>query len=355
MTASNYGPGLPRWPATQAVIPGSAIMRATPEDFVVSEELGFEPDGAGEHVFLYLQKRQLNTQDLVARVARHAGVAIGHIGFCGLKDRHAVTRQWLSVPLAVGREPDWTALEEAGDVGVLRVERHARKLRRGVHRSNRFAITLRALSVDREALETALHRARADGVPNYFGEQRFGRNGSSLQQARDAVRRRNRLSRAQRQRLYSALRAFIFNELLAQRVRDGSWNRLLEGDVCALHGSRSVFVCDVPDAALVSRVQQGDVHPALPLWGTDGLRADVEKMAHWYASLSEDSALCDYLDDAGLTLGWRSTRLLPDDFCWEFCDDGSLLLNFALGAGNFATALLAELVHCHNGSQPIRG
>jgi len=338
------------WPRAWGDPAASACIRSAAEDFVVSEELGFEPSGEGEHVFLHLQKRGLNSMDLVQRVSRLSGVPPRDIGISGLKDRNALTRQWCSVGLAGRAEPDWQGLEQAGDVQVLAVARHLRKLRRGVHRSNRFTLRLRELSGDRPALEQRLQLLRAAGVPNYFGPQRFGRDGSTLAQARRWMESGGRrISRNERGLYLSALRAFLFNTLLADRVEAGNWNTVLAGDVCMLQGSRSLFTCEEVDAAIRERAQIGDIHPGLPLWGRDSAGADGARREP-AGALAAHRDVCDFLENAGLELAWRPTRTLVDDFCWQFCDDGSLQLDFALGAGAYATALLAELVQYKEGS-----
>lgn len=343
------------WPSVAKSHPCTAVIRARPEDFQVREELGFEPSGAGEHAFLYLEKRALNTSELIARVAQVSGVAPQHIGFSGLKDRNALTQQWVSVGLAGAPDPDWSQLEVAGEVRLLHVARHIRKLKRGVHRVNHFQLTLRDVAGSRPALESALEHVRAMGVPNYFGEQRFGREGSTLRQARLAIGARRRLSRRQRSLYYSALRAYLFNTVLAKRVAEGTWNEVQAGDACLLHGTRSLFCCEAVDEGMQNRARSGDVHPALPLWGRGQVISSAGQFERHRAILNDDAAVCEYLEQAGLALGWRASRLLPDDFCWQFCDDGTLQLNFALGPGGYATAVLAELVdYCvAHGSQQV--
>ena len=155
----------PAWPRAWGTPAASALIRCHPEDFVVTEELGFEPSGEGEHVFLYLQKRNLNSLELVQRLAALGGVPERDIGLSGMKDRNAVTRQWFSVGMAGRTDPDWQALESGGDVQVLRRERHSRKLRRGVHRANRFSLVLRDVRGERDALEQRLQLVREQGVP----------------------------------------------------------------------------------------------------------------------------------------------------------------------------------------------
>lgn len=329
---------------------GNALIRQTPEDFVVTEVLGFEPGGEGEHAFLLLQKRQLNTQELAERLAALAGVPLRDIGFSGMKDRNAVTSQWFSVGLAGRAEPDWGLLEAAGDVVVLRSDRHQRKLRRGVHRANRFKLVLRNLDGAPDIIEERLRLIQQSGAPNYFGTQRFGRNGSTLRAATRWARSGGRVSRSKRGLYLSAIRGYLFNELLAQRVQEGSWNTVVSGQVCLLHGSNSYFVSAADDASIVPRLLQGDIHPALPLWGAGARATEAGFVESCGERLSEHADLCAFLEREGLQIAWRATRLLPHDFCWQFCDDGGLQLEFALGAGSFATALLAELVAVGDGS-----
>lgn len=331
-------------PRVAAELPVRALIRRTPEDFVVREQLGFEPDGSGEHVFLHLQKRGLNTQDLLQRVSTVSGIHLRDIGYSGLKDRQAVTSQWVSVRMAGKPEPDWQQLAVPGEVDVLDCRRHSRKLKRGVHRSNRFELRLCALEGDLDGLQRRLAYVQQQGVPNYFGEQRFGRGGATLVQARHWQQRgARRLSHSKRGLLLSALRGHLFNLLLAERVLEGSWNRLLPGDVCVLQGSRSLFPCTDVDAQLAARALAGDLHPGLPLWGHGEVLQGEPVRLRQAAALAQDLALCRFLEDAGLQLTYRAARLLPDDFYWQFCDDDTLQMSFSLPPGSYATAVLAEL------------
>ncbi|CAA0123628.1 tRNA pseudouridine synthase D [Halioglobus japonicus] len=337
------------WPRVWGEPCGSASIRCCPEDFQVSEQLGFEVSGEGEHCFLHLQKRQLNTLDLLQRVSTLSSVPLKDIGYCGLKDRNAVTRQWLSVGMAGRQEPDWRMLEREGDVQVLAVGRHARKLRRGVHRANHFTLVLRELNAEPAAVEQRLQALRAAGVPNYFGEQRFGRNGSTLEQAQRWMRGGRRISRTKRSLYFSALRAYVFNRMLALRVEQGDWNQVLPGDVCVLQGTRSHFRCAEVTDDIRTRAAGGDIHPGLPLWGRGQADFDAMSGTPEAASLAECREICAFLEASGLELAWRPTRLLADDFCWQFCDDDTLQLDFSLGAGSYATALLSEFVQYKEG------
>jgi tRNA pseudouridine13 synthase len=331
------------WPRATGDTVARGILKSAPEDFRVAEDLGFEPGGEGEHVFLHLEKRLLNTQDLAQRLSSLSGIHPRDISFSGMKDRQAVTRQWFSVRMAGKAEPDWRGLEVPGEVHVLAVTRHQRKLKRGVHRGNRFSIVLREMQGERGEIEARLQQLREGGAPNYFGEQRFGRDGATLQQARDWMAAGGRrISRNRRSLYLSALRSQLFNQVLADRVARHTWNSIEPGDTCILHGSRSLFNADEVSEDIRQRAVSGDLHPGLPLWGrgadSDGPFARVRQV------LEPQADVCQFLESAGLELGWRPARLLPNDFCWQFCDDGSLQLDFRLSAGNYATALLAEFV-----------
>ncbi len=232
-----------------------AELRREPGDFRVEEVLGFEPDGSGEHVLVWIEKTGANTDWVARQFARKLGLPPIAIGYAGLKDRHAITRQYLSVQLGRRAEPDWQALDIEG-VRVLAATRHARKLKRGAHRANRFLIRLRALRGERERAQVVLDAIAAHGVPNYFGEQRFGHEAGNVDLARRLFAGA-RLPREQRGIVLSAARSQLFNAVLAQRVRAANWDRALDGEVFMLAGSHSLFGPEPPDAALAQHALVG--------------------------------------------------------------------------------------------------
>ena len=203
------------WPQPDRGFGGAPVarahLRASPEDFRVDEELGFEPDGEGEHALVRVRKRGANTAWVARRLAELAGVRVREVSYAGLKDRDAVTSQWFSVWLPGRADPDWAALDDA-EVTVIEYGRHRRKLRRGCHRGNRFALVLRELSCDREIIESRLRSVAKVGVPNYFGPQRFGRDGGNLTAALGLFRGSLRCRDRQRRGIYlSGARARRFN------------------------------------------------------------------------------------------------------------------------------------------------
>lgn len=327
----------------------SARMRTVPEDFLVEELPGFPPSGSGEHLLLTIEKRGMNTAFAAKRIAQWAGVSQMAIGYAGLKDRHAVTRQRFSVHLPKKIAPDLAALDDP-EITVLEHQWHSRKLPRGALAGNRFELVLREVEGEREAIDTRFGSIAAGGVPNYFGEQRFGRNGDNVAQAL-AMFSGRRVRREQRGMLLSAARSALFNQVLSARVVAGTWSGLsaegksLDGEVWALEGSRSVFGPQPFDETLAQRVADFDIHPTGPLWGQGPLRSTGEVVALERQVLSDEIAmqLCEGLEQAGLKQERRSLRLRPGGLAWDWHDDTTLELRFTLPPGTYATVVLAEL------------
>jgi tRNA pseudouridine13 synthase len=320
----------------------SATLRATAEDFRVEEILGYDADGHGEHALLWVEKRDANTAWVARELAKFAGVPPVAVGYAGLKDRHAVTRQTFSVQLAGKPDPDWSGLSCAG-VQVLAVTRHSRKLKRGALRGNRFVLTLRDVQDDPAAADALLAQIAARGVPNYFGEQRFGRAGDNVAQARSMFAGR-RVERSKRSLLLSAARSQIFNDVLATRVEQGVWDTALDGEIWALAGSRSWFGPEPYTAALAERLARGDIHPSGPLWGQGEPPGTGQAGALERAVGATHADLVQGLIAAHMDQDRRALRLLPHDLKWRWLDAGMLELAFDLPAGSYATVVVRELV-----------
>jgi tRNA pseudouridine13 synthase len=321
-------------------------MRQSAEDFQVDEELGFEPDGDGEHLLIHLRKRDTNTHWLAGQLARYAGLPPKEVSYAGLKDRHAVTTQWFSLRLAGKPEPDWLGLDSE-QIQVLAVHRHRRKLRRGALRGNRFNIVLRQLQADQAELNQRLEQLRQLGMPNYFGEQRFGRDYQNLARFDELLGdgRRRRIDRHLRGLLISAVRSQLFNEVLAARIEQACWDSPLEGEYFMLDGSRSGFVDDGSDSDLRQRCQQRDIHPSGPLWGRGMPPVSGQAAAFEAAVLAPFATWRERLEHLGLSQERRSLRLPLDDLQWQFEPaESRLRLAFFLPAGAFATVLLRELL-----------
>jgi tRNA pseudouridine13 synthase len=322
--------------------PAHGVLRQQPEDFVVEEDLGFAPAGTGEHLLLKVRKRNANTQWVARELARIAGCRPGDIGYAGLKDRRAIAVQWFSVPRPRAAV-NWQEIRGA-DFEVLEAHAHARKLPRGALAGNLFAIRIRVREVDGARLAALIAPRLALiarlGVPNYFGPQRFGRDGGNL--AFTGVPPR-RLRPHERGFALSAARSLIFNAVLAERVLAGSWGELSVGDLANLDSRGSLFAVDALDPDLAGRCERLEIHPTGPLWG-DGApatRAAVLELESRVAG--RFAAECAQCVAGGLQQQRRSLRLRVQQLhC--LAEAQAVVLRFRLGRGCFATAVLRELI-----------
>lgn len=321
-----------------------ARMRTEAADFRVDELDSFEPSGEGEHWLIRLEKTNANTAWVANQLARWAGIAPMGVGYAGLKDRHAVTTQRFSLHLPKRQAPDVESLAIEG-VRCVETHWHSRKLGRGALAGNRFAIRLRAVVGDRDAIETRLDLIARQGVPNYFGSQRFGRDGGNIEAAKRMFSG-VRVRREQRSILLSAARSGLFNAVLAERIRQGNWNLGVIGEVWILDGRGSIFGPEPADAQseLDERCARGEIHPTGPLWGRGALRC-ADSCAALESSIvsSAWADVCAGLEQAGLNQERRALRLMPRDLTREWGEAGDLLLRFSLPSGCYATAVLDAL------------
>ncbi|WJW76605.1 tRNA pseudouridine(13) synthase TruD [Thiohalobacter sp. IOR34] len=322
---------------------GTAQIRCRPEDFRVFEMPPCEPDGAGEHAWLKLRKREQNTEWLARQIARLAGVRPRDVGFAGLKDRHAVTEQWFSVYLPGRPDPDWTALED-GRVEVLAATRHGRKLRRGALLGNRFELRLRDVAADARAVDARLEALRERGMPNYFGAQRFGRDGANLTRAAALFAGElRRPPRHQRALYLSAARSLLFNQVLAARIGQGVWDRCLPGDVLQLDRRRGRFRIEAVDEETRGRCERLEIHPTGPLCGRGPVEVEAEALALEQAALAGREDWIRGLERLGLEADRRALRVRIAGLVWEWAAADELWLGFELPAGSYATVLLEQL------------
>jgi len=326
---------LPDWSRAHggSILGGS--LRKSAEDFAVTEVLGFTPDGQGEHDFLWLEKKHANTNWVARQMAAFAGIEARDVGIAGMKDRHAVTRQWFSVRRPGGTPANWSALDIEG-VSVLDVSRNSRKLRRGAHAGNQFRIVIRGLEGSNEKLDEYVASFREQGVPNYFGEQRFGREGRNLQLA-DALFAGKRLPRDKRSIALSSARAWLFNHVLQQRVRNQTWCELEKGDIAVLDGSGSIFAVEEIDESISERCDRLELHPTGPLWGKSANTRDEERLV-----VEQFPAIANGLLKH-TNASRRALRLAVRDLKSSL-DGDALTLEFYLTRGSFATAVLRELL-----------
>lgn len=352
------------------------LVKQAPEHFIVTEMMDVEPSGEGEHYWLDITKTRLNTDAVAKSLARFSGVANRDVGYSGMKDFHAVTRQWFSVWRPKGEALDWSTYQFDG-VQVNQVVKHNRKIRRGTHKTNHFQIRVLGLVIketaelenlgvenietEKEAaedvirlLDKRLNKIRKTGVPNYFGAQRFGRGANNLPQALAMFAGSKRVKdRNLRGILLSSARSWLFNSVVSARVKAATWLSLYIGETVNLNGSNSTFSVVDLEAETV-RLNALDIHPTAPMWGEQNASKKTDKASRDHQVATElveleKMAMSDYtllqrgLENARVDYQRRALRLLPIDFTWEY-DNDDLCLSFELQRGQFATSILRELV-----------
>lgn len=261
------------------------------------------------------------------------------VGYAGLKDRRAVATQWFSVPQSSLSVDSWCAVQTA-EFDVLEAHAHTRKLPRGALSGNSFVVRVRDINASDGQLAERIALIGKRGVPNYFGPQRFGRDGSNLERIAASLRG---LRSQERGFVLSAARSLIFNAVLAERVRDGSWEHLLPGDVANLDGRGSVFAVDQVDATLLERCRQLDVHATGPMWGR-GLPTPKGEVLELECKVAgRFPAAADLVQEAGMDQERRSLRLAVRNLSWTREEGTTAVLRFRLARGSFATTVLREI------------
>ena len=335
--------------------PWQGLYRCSAEDFQVEEDLGFEPEGQGEHLFLWVEKTGCNTTYVAESLAKQAGVHPRLVSYSGLKDRHAVTRQWFSVHLPGKPNPEPSALKGEGWQTLL-LARHPRKLKRGVHRGNCFQLRLQINNADsttKDWLNQRWQKILEQGFPNYFGPQRFGHAGQNLDQAWAWLERQGagrKPSRQKKSLWLSSLRSALFNLWLAEQLQPGSWQQVQLGSHLQLQGSRSQFTATAEEDldTLQQRVNLGDLHLTGPLLG-QGQPPTLAEAAIQEQRFTQTWAMTSsWLRQQGVQQARRPLRVFPQPLAasspslsWQA---PWLDLRFFLPTGSFATSLLRELL-----------
>jgi len=318
-------------------------FKSSCEDFGVIEDLGFELSGAGEHLCVRIRKSGVTTAHVLKVLAEHSGIRERDIGYSGLKDKQGVCEQWFSLYLAQRPDIDLRPIENE-QMQILEIARNDRKIRRGSHRANLFQIRLRDLNGELDCLEARLTSIASEGVPNYFGEQRFGFDSNNVSQALAMFRGQLKLRKGfKRGMLLSAARSYVFNAQLSQRVAGGSWNQYLDGDVMNLQGTESVFVPAEWDDTLVQRLGEHDIHPTGALWGKGKHKVSGAAKQLECEVAARHQEICDGLVSFGLEQARRSLRLMVNNLQWRREQD-DLLLEFSLPPGAYATTVLREVL-----------
>ncbi|MGR9073240.1 MAG: tRNA pseudouridine(13) synthase TruD [Gammaproteobacteria bacterium] len=339
MTAT---PAIPQWPCAFGGPPGRGDIRLEFDDFSVHERLSFEPSGEGEHVYLQIEKRGENTEYIARTLARFAGVNTRDVGYAGLKDRAARTVQWFSVWIPGRPDPDWTRFSSES-VEILQAVRHPRKLKRGALAGNDFSLLIGNWRGTRETTEAVLNQLSAHGMPNYFGPQRFGIDGRNVAEALAMFG--GRRAKPQLRSIYlSTARSYLFNRILAERVRRGDWNLPIPGDAFLFDRSGSFFRTARPDEAIQGRVERGEIHPSGALWGIGEPDVCADALAVEQKVINENADLARGLERFKVEMARRPLRVNIENLNWRFYDETELRVNFSLPPGSYATSVLREII-----------
>ncbi len=351
-----------------------ALLKGENAHFVVHEQLGFEPAGEGEHWYVHVESDGDNTQWLAEQMAKALDVKGLDIGFCGLKDRNAITRQWFSIydPKQTLHDLQARLVGALPNSQILEVTRGQTKLRRGMHAGNGFIITLvfseHTLPSIKAPLEAKLEQIKTCGVPNYFGLQRFGRNGNNLQEfdrflaqqeaakasrdsgplARTAKKGRNK-PRKPKGIILSSARSYLFNCVLTERVKSDTWQCVIDGDV--VHASHAGVLDQgvAQEASSIDDLTQPVGVATAPLWGRGRSHTAGSALAIEQEALQSLSTWANALEHLGLSQERRKLCSMPQDLIWVFDDKEpvTLRLIFSLPPGEYATGILREICECY--------
>ncbi len=312
---------LPQWPKTYPDTQARGWLKRSNADFLVTEQALAEPSGEGEHIWLLVKKDGANTAYVAQCLADYADVKTMDVGYAGLKDRYAITEQWFSIYFPKGETPDFMQLKHE-EFTVLSQSRHVKKIRRGDLLGNTFEIILRDIEGDQARIEANLQQVQQHGVPNYFGHQRFGHDGGNVEQGRMMLAREIRVRNQKKKGIYlSAVRSFVFNEILSTRINNGQWGKTLDGDILDAQ--------DIPTGAL---------------WGRGRVTTTAEAADLENAIAEQHAALCEGMEHAGLSQERRALAAIPKDMAWQWLDNTQLKLSFSLAAGYYATSVLREIL-----------
>jgi len=337
---------------------GQGLLKAQADDFKVSELLGYEPCGEGEHIYLWTRKTGLNTAFVAEQLAKFCQLPLRNVSYAGRKDKHSVSEQWFGLHVPGKQSFNWSEMALEG-FEVLLAKRHNKKLRTGVLKGNTFAIRIRQIT-HREDVLQRLEMIKKSGVPNYYGEQRFGlirttdsaatKLGGNLLLAEKMLQGETIRNRNKRSMAISAMRSWLFNEFVSKRVESNTLLSPMNGDVFVLSGSNSYFSEPEISDEIVTRLTSGDIKISAPLWGTGPLSSH-NKTAEFEQAIAEiNPSVCKMLAELGLKQERRFIHLNPSKFTWEF-DQDDLLMQFSLPSGCFATSVIRELTNVRQQDQ----
>jgi len=323
----------------------SGVIKTSVADFLVDEILGFEPSGEGEHLFLRIEKTGLSTHELIDQIALDFNIKPRDVGYSGLKDKHAITRQWLSLHLA-GQMQSMT-IPETSSYKILEQGWHAKKLKPGSHRSNRFEVLIREVDSFGETTQQQLELIREKGMANYFGQQRFGVSDDNVSRALQVfanARKTRKLSRTRKGIYLSALRSELFNQILSARIGRDIWNKPVEGDVFMLSGSQSIFQEEITDE-IIGRFSLFDISSTASLFGEGENRLNFQALEIEQTIFKENAEICDCLLRLKAKLHRRPIRIQVKNLEVDYQSANKLInIKAELPRGSYFTSLLNHFV-----------
>ncbi len=331
---------------TLNTIEASGTIRTTPDDFKVTELNDIELSGQGEHMWLYVQKTGCNTDWVANQLSNVCQVPRRQVGFAGLKDRHAITKQWFSVQLSKVKKIEKIESALPDEITILNSKLHSRKIKTGQLDANQFEIIIRNVQGAKDQIEHNIKNIIDKGVPNYFGEQRFGREMGNIQKAQDWFSGTYKVkSKNLKSLLISTARSHIFNCIIRQRIEDNTWDKSIKGDILQLNKSHSWFPdSDASHTEITQRLEEFDIHLTAAMWGEDTVQSS-EICALLENTIAEQFPIYQKgFEKFRLKQDRRAMRICPIDFGYEWIDD-NLKLKFNLLPGTYATGILREIIN----------
>lgn len=330
-------------------------LKVQPEHFQVFENLGFEFAGQGEHLMVRIRKTGENTAFVANELAKACGVKSKDVSWSGLKDRHAVTEQWLSVHLPKGETPDFSAfLAQYPQIEIIKTDRHNKKLRPGDHISNSFVVTMSEVT-DVADVVRRLETIMETGVPNYFGSQRFGHKGNNLSEARRWGRNNVRTKDQNKRSLFlSSARSWIFNKIVSARIEQNIFTQVILGDIAlsdvkmsdeetGVTNAKPILVTADNFASIGEAVANNDMQISAAMAGDNALPTHDDALLLEQPCLDSEPDLMALIRGNRMRHDRRSIALKAQDLTWSVEGD-NITLSFSLDCGCFATSIVRELI-----------
>lgn len=319
-------------------------LKVYPEDFRVEEVLDVHFNDSGEHLYLFIEKSGITTDEASQIICQHYHLKPYHLGYCGLKDKESVSRQWFSLHLP--GKVHYQPFEDSCPIKVLRHGIGTKKLKAGFHSANNFIIRIREFSYDTKRFQQQIDLLKAKGFANYFGQQRFGKKADNVKNAVNLFRQQKKINRRKKSIYLSAMRSYLFNRILNNRIKEDSWLQPLEGDAYMLDGSHSVFYADI-DKEILGRFESMDIHTLVHLYGKG------QRINHSHAAAKEDEVyrhykeICEILENEGMVISKRPIRQSIEDFEFDVLDN-QLQFKFTLPVGCYATTVIEHFCNIQN-------